>query len=510
MVTTCPSRVGSPDKRGGYVGVAGDDQVESLLARGLGEHPGHLVQQRPDLEVQSLELEAAGLDLGEVEDLVDQAQQRPAGDLDPGRESQLLSGELGAHQQVVEADHAVEGRPDLVAHGREELRLLPRRLHGLVTRQRQLPLSAFPIGHQGELLGHPDGHRLDHVEAPQRRSGGDHPDGVHLAVEEHRECQAQLPLVPDQAALLVAALGQGQLGRGPRVVPVGLALGLFDVEPDHRRRAVGVGDERPRSLPVVVQEHQVTSLREHFREGGRLVRGAGHGLHEVVLGDLVLERLLAGPQRLDQRSPLGVVEVLVQQRVPLSLGVQQLALAAEHPDDAAVAPHPLHLDLGLVELAVAYVLEVLGELPATGLVEGVEHRQPGQLAGRDAVDPCNLRVRVHGSTVETDDPDSVWGGFDDVPVELREVHVPPQTQTLARDVLAGVGFAEPRASRFARLTSPRGRRDDAGSLPQQARRVARLPLGARPPGDQGGRGGARQDLRLPRGRLGRGQGRRQP
>jgi hypothetical protein len=71
LVITWASRVGSPAAPR-HVRVAGDDQLEALGPGRLGEHVA--TWSRPtDLEVEPLELELAGLDLGEVEDVVDDA-----------------------------------------------------------------------------------------------------------------------------------------------------------------------------------------------------------------------------------------------------------------------------------------------------------------------------------------------------------------------------------------------------------------------------------------------------
>jgi hypothetical protein len=104
--------------------VTRDHEVQPLLAGELGQHGGHLLQQEPDVEVHPLELEPTGLDLGEVEDVVDQPEQRPPGRLDTRRQPVLLGVEGGAEQQVVEADDAVERRPDLMAHRGQEVGLL--------------------------------------------------------------------------------------------------------------------------------------------------------------------------------------------------------------------------------------------------------------------------------------------------------------------------------------------------------------------------------------------------
>ena len=331
----------------------------------------------------------------------------------------------GAEQQVVEADHAVERRPDLVAHGGQEVRLLARGLHRLVAGSGHLGLRPLALGDPGQLLGDPPGHGLDQLVAEQRGSGGDRDDGVHLGAEQDRERDGQPRLVPDRPARVVGALGQHELRGGPRVADV---LRRGRRRPGRRARpgrAVRDGHEGPRPLPVVVQQHQGPGLHEHLAERGRLVGGTGDRLHEVVLGDLVLQGVLAGLQRGDQLVPLGVVGVAVQQGPRPARVVEQGGLAAQHPLDRAVAAHPLHLDRMLVDPALADAVEVRAELRAAVLVQDVEDGQRGQSLVSDPVQPRDLRVGVHRPTVQVDDPQAIRRALDDVPVELREVHVPP-------------------------------------------------------------------------------------
>jgi len=80
-----------------------------------------------DLERFQEEVHAAGLDLGEVEDVVDQPQLMLAGRVDPleVRDQRLLvevRGLLLEHLGV--ADDGVRGRAQLVGHVRQELRLV--------------------------------------------------------------------------------------------------------------------------------------------------------------------------------------------------------------------------------------------------------------------------------------------------------------------------------------------------------------------------------------------------
>ena len=70
-----------------------------------------------------LELELAGLDLGEVEDVVDDDEQGVAAGADRLGEVALLGRQVGVEQQPGHPDHGVHRRADLVRHGREERRL---------------------------------------------------------------------------------------------------------------------------------------------------------------------------------------------------------------------------------------------------------------------------------------------------------------------------------------------------------------------------------------------------
>jgi hypothetical protein len=65
----------------------------------------------------------AGFDLREVEDVVDDVQQRMRRALRHRQQLALLGVEIGIEQQPGQADDAVHRRPDLVAHVGEELAL---------------------------------------------------------------------------------------------------------------------------------------------------------------------------------------------------------------------------------------------------------------------------------------------------------------------------------------------------------------------------------------------------
>ena len=96
------------------------------LAVGLGGEEVHgAVDDLAQVEVGDVEVELAGLDLGEVEDVVDDDEERFAADADGAGELALLVRQVGHEQEVGHADDAVHRRADFVAHVGEEFALEP-------------------------------------------------------------------------------------------------------------------------------------------------------------------------------------------------------------------------------------------------------------------------------------------------------------------------------------------------------------------------------------------------
>ena len=102
------------------------------------EQVEHFFHRLVEIVGDVFQLDAAGLDLREVQDVVDDDQQALGRAADRAGEVGLLPVELGVEQQVAEADHAVHRRADLVAHRREELALGAIGGFGLVARFGQL------------------------------------------------------------------------------------------------------------------------------------------------------------------------------------------------------------------------------------------------------------------------------------------------------------------------------------------------------------------------------------
>ena len=99
-----------------------EDKLEPLLVGRVADDHGDLVEHAVEQEGEGLYGEHPCLDLGEVEDLVDDAQQRCAGRVNLADIVALLIIEVGAEREVREPDDGVHRRSDLVAHVGEKHR----------------------------------------------------------------------------------------------------------------------------------------------------------------------------------------------------------------------------------------------------------------------------------------------------------------------------------------------------------------------------------------------------
>ncbi len=98
-------------------GVGPEEHLDPFFFLGLdGDQAGQVVQDLVEHERHRLHLQLAGLDLGKVEDVVDDPQQRSAGRPDLLQVALLLGGQLGLQGEVGHAEDGVHGGADLVAH----------------------------------------------------------------------------------------------------------------------------------------------------------------------------------------------------------------------------------------------------------------------------------------------------------------------------------------------------------------------------------------------------------
>ena len=99
-----------------HIGCHGDVIADARRVGLRSEQRVHLAQHVLRAEGLVVQVQTTGLDLGQVEHIVDQTQQRAAGHLRPRQQLCLVPGEGGVAQQVGHADHGVERRADLMAH----------------------------------------------------------------------------------------------------------------------------------------------------------------------------------------------------------------------------------------------------------------------------------------------------------------------------------------------------------------------------------------------------------
>jgi hypothetical protein len=249
----------------------GAQEIECRL-HALLEHQGLMLQ-----------LELPRLDLGEVEDVVDDAQEGLAAGADRRGEVALLGGQGGVEEQAGHADHRVHRGPDLVAHGGEEggLRLCCRL--GVLLGLAQLGLGPQPVG-----------------DVP----AGDHPQP--LAVELHG---------PD---------GEAE-GEGRAIDPLGRLLPAFPapgllrvdghqpVDGDADDAGVGHGAEhrlrrrvRFHDVPVAVDDQNgLVNCGADGAEAGLVEAHTGQGLGHLDRGELGL----GDAREVVEHSAVGLAEL---------------------------------------------------------------------------------------------------------------------------------------------------------------------------------------------------------
>ena len=130
------------------------EEREPFFGRAERERLHAAAELLAELEGEWLEAQAAGLDLRDVEDVVDDVQQRLGRRSHQVQRLALLRAQVAVEQQRRHAHDAVHRRPDLVAHVREELALGAVRLLGLLPRLLELPRLHLELRHQ--LAREPD------------------------------------------------------------------------------------------------------------------------------------------------------------------------------------------------------------------------------------------------------------------------------------------------------------------------------------------------------------------
>jgi hypothetical protein len=178
---------------GGDVVVYDGRQVEAVRPGLLGQQVHDLVHDDTRVEVDRIERHPAGLDLREVEQVVDERQQRLGAGLDRLGGVALVGGEVGVQQQAGHPDDAVHRGPDLVADVREQLGLEPAKLQRLLVQARVRGGGGGLLGVEAGVgqcdrgLGRQRPEDIGVVDVPGGRDAVQDEDTVDLAVSRKRD-----------------------------------------------------------------------------------------------------------------------------------------------------------------------------------------------------------------------------------------------------------------------------------------------------------------------------------
>ena len=166
-----------------------------------------------EVELGDCDLDAAALDLRDVEDVVDDPDHVLARAGDLLGEFALLVVELRAEQQLVHPDHAVHRRTNLVADVGEERRLEVRRLDRLVACD---AVGLVELEQALETLTALAREQPDQSEQGKRRERGDR-GGVDLLGDDQRDAGERR--IDDVHPCLAALLGERCATLDPRAQP---------------------------------------------------------------------------------------------------------------------------------------------------------------------------------------------------------------------------------------------------------------------------------------------------
>ena len=360
-----------------------------------------------ECEIDLLDIELAGLDLRDVEDVVDDAQQVFAGEADLFQVVALAWIEVGLERQVGHADHAVHRGADLVAHVGQELALVLARFLGLVARLFQLAGAhqhpflevLVPFAQLvGAALAVADVGQAHH----HQRHGA---AGVQYRFGVDRQ-PAHGALWLGDAHHHVAYRQAGDDGQAYRVA-------------DAIESAAVLAHAAPQAVAfaALLQFHRV---RQHARGGGvALQDGAAAIDHHQAVGDRVedrrqplarqAQRILGGAARRDigehgQRA--GVVA-----GVGTDDGGREQA-----PQRAAVGA--AQADIALDRFARQVALQVLLEQQAAGVVHELGHAVAHHLVHVHAQHGGHGGIDEGGAVVGVGHPDAFGGGLHDQAVAL--------------------------------------------------------------------------------------------
>ena len=284
-----PKPVRIADDLSRHIGVnpAGDAQP---LGRGLeGGGVCHALEQFPDVEDRLLEAQLAGFDLREIEQVVDEKQQRVRTGADSLEPVALLERQLGGAHELGHAKDGVQRRPDLVAHAGEELAL---------RKVRHLRLVACPeeIGHGevavGNVADEADvGRPVSALDAREREFGrklAAVPGAGSDVLRDARLGHPWLALRHHRRGCRGRELRAGEPGNEP-----------FEIDPK-RLRAVAGEDALGRAVEL---QHMPLVVERDDAVGRGVEHGAAAGV-DVVERALGLDQLVDVVRRSHQLDPV--------------------------------------------------------------------------------------------------------------------------------------------------------------------------------------------------------------
>jgi len=406
--------VGVSDQRLGNVGGDPAGQLQALPVGPQCQSAHGVVQGVAEVEGDRVEVELAGLDLGEVEDVVDDRQQGLGRRDDRAEVFPLAGRQLGVEGQFGHADDAVHRGADLVAHVGQELALGPGgrlgRLAGAVGVALGLPAV-------GDLA-------FEGVVRPLQLGGPLADPAVEVVVGPAQGLLRALPVVDVGAGAEPLCDGarpvadRDPAGLKPSVLPVGgsdAELQVVEAPPGDGAlparpgppEVVGVEHREPAG-PVMVGRGHPGVIDPLAAEVVAIAPGRGgpdqlrHCLGEQPEPGLTAAQLLLGPAALGDLALEGVVgplqlggplaHPLLQVVVGPAQGLLRAEPGDEQPDLAPQGFHDLRRRL------------VVGQNPAGH--EGDHADRPGVVDDRETERPAQPgRGRLTGADVgpvETD------------------------------------------------------------------------------------------------------------
>ncbi len=257
-----PGRV-ADDRAGGVIGEIEPQGQAVALRRGPQQRDDRL-QRAAQVERDRFDAQLAGLDLGEVEDVVDDRQERlgrATGDQQVGA---LPLRQRGVEHEIGHPDHAVQRRPDLVTHVGQESRAGLRRVAGRVALAAQ--------------LDRPLRHLVRQLRGVAREAAGpradDHPE---RAEEGERAGDVE------RRGLVEVGLDGERDARSPRV-PRSFAVGREDLEPVLAGAQVLVDRRALRAVLVPALVEPLEPVAEPHPAGNREIRHGEVDLHAAASG----------------------------------------------------------------------------------------------------------------------------------------------------------------------------------------------------------------------------------